>query len=136
LRTASSRLFSLRAAELDPVRGRAARQGPRAPLGMRRWLGCLALVAGCSGGGGERVVECDALMATLARGRACDRLDPAQRAQLGSSTRQLEEALDRLADVGPGWAPAGLLDEAKRTCARLDSEIRRAYEKDAPDCLR
>jgi len=101
---------------------------------MRRWLGCLALVAGCSGG--ERVAECDAMMATVARARACDRLAPAQRAQLGQSARQLEEALDRLADVGPGWAPAGLLEEAKRTCTRLDSEIRHAYEKDAPACLR
>jgi hypothetical protein len=101
---------------------------------MRRWLGCLALVAGCSGG--ERVAECDALMATVARAGACSRLPAAQRAQLRPSARQLEEALDRLAEVGPREAPAGLLDEARRTCARLDSELRQAYEKDAPDCLR
>jgi hypothetical protein len=100
---------------------------------MRGRLACLVLAAGC---GGERVAECDALVATLERVSACGRIDATQRAQIEQTVRTVKEALDRLEDVGPDRAPADLLNDAKRTCAKQDAEIRQLYGKLAPDCLR
>ena len=97
------------------------------------WIAWLVLAAGCSG---ERIAECDAMLATLEQASACGRLDATQRAQLDQGVRSIKDALDRLEDVGPGRAPAELLDETKRTCAKQDAEIRQLYEKVAPDCLR
>jgi hypothetical protein len=101
---------------------------------VRRWLCCLALAAGC--GSGERIAECDALLATLEKAGTCGRIDGSQRQQVDQAVRSIKEGLDLLEDVGPSRAPAALLDETKRTCARQDAEIRRLYEKDAPECLR
>jgi hypothetical protein len=98
-----------------------------------RWLGCLALAAGCSG---ERVAECDAMLETVEKVGACDRLDTTQRAQIDQAVRSIRDALDRLEDVGPGRAPAALLSEAKATCAKQNEAIRQVYEKVAPECLR
>jgi len=100
---------------------------------VRRWLGCLAVAAGCSG---ERIAECDAMLATVEKIGACGRLDPTQRAQLEQAVRSIKDALDRLEDVGPNRAPAQVLDEAKRTCAKQDAAIRQGYEKGPPECLR
>jgi hypothetical protein len=94
-----------------------------------------ALAAGC-GGGGERVAECDALLGTVQSAATCGKLDRAQRTQLDQAAQSIKDALDRLEAVGPGRAPAELLNEAKRTCAKQDDEIRRLYEKVAPECLR
>jgi hypothetical protein len=96
-------------------------------------LACAALAAACSG---ERIAECDALLATAEQVRACDRLEQGPRAQLEQSVRSIKEALDRLEDVGPGRAPAELLNETRRTCARQDAEIQKLYQKVAPGCLR
>ncbi len=101
---------------------------------MRGWLPCLVLACAC--GGGERIAECDAMLATIERVGACGRLDATQRAQIDHAVRTIKEALDRLEDVGPGRAPAHLVDEARSTCAKEDAEIRRLYENVAPDCLR
>jgi hypothetical protein len=97
------------------------------------WAALAALAVGC---GGERVAECDAMMATVEKVRACDRLDATQRVQLEQSARMIKDALDKLEDVGPGRAPPELLDETKRTCAKQDAQIRQLYEKVAPVCLR
>jgi hypothetical protein len=94
--------------------------------------GC-ALGAGC--GGGERIAECDALVATLEKATTCGRLEAAQRSQIGHTVRSIKEALDRLEEVSPSRAPATVLEEARQACARQDTEIRRLYEKDAPECL-
>jgi hypothetical protein len=108
----------------------------------RRWLGVwLCLVAGCSGagcGGGreDRVTECDAMRATLEQIGACPRLPAAQRAQIDQAVRTIRDSLDRLEDVGPDRAPPDLLEETRRTCAKQDGELRRLYEKVAPECLR
>lgn len=101
---------------------------------MRGWLPCLVCVCAC--GGGERIAECEAMLATVDRIAACGRLDTTQRAQIEHAVRSIKEALDRLEDVGPGRVPGNLLDEAKRTCVKEDEEIRQLYEKVAPDCLR
>jgi hypothetical protein len=101
---------------------------------MRSWLACLVLAAGC--GGGERVVECDAMLATVEKASACGRLDATQRTQVDHAVRLIKDALDRLEDVGPGRAPAELLDETKRTCLKQEAEVRNLYEKVAPECLR
>lgn len=100
---------------------------------MRGLLAWLALAAGC---GGERIAECDAMLATVEQVRACDRLDPNQRAQVEQIVRTIRDALDRLEDVGPDRAPAQLLDEARRTCAKQDADLRQLYAKVAPGCLR
>jgi len=103
---------------------------------MRRWLGWfgwLLLAAGCSG---ERVAECDAMLATVQQVLACGRLEPTQRTQVHQAAQSIEDALDRLEDVGPSRAPAELLHEAARTCAKQAAELRQLYEKVAPECLR
>jgi len=89
-------------------------------------------LAACSG---ERVAECDAMLAVAQRASACGRIDAAQRMQVDQSVRTIKDALDRLEGVGPGQAPADLADEMKRTCAKQEAEIRRLYEKVAPECL-
>jgi len=101
---------------------------------QRGWiaLGLVAL-AGC---GGERLAECEALLSTARQVAACDQLDRAQRVQVDQAARAIDDALDRLEAVGPGRAPAALLSETQRTCARQDEEVRRLYEKVAPECLR
>jgi hypothetical protein len=101
---------------------------------MKPWLPCLLLAAGC--GRGARVAECDALLATVERVTACDRLDASQRTQLEQTVRSIKDALDRLEGVGPDRAPAELLEQAKQACAQQDAELRRLYEKGAPECLR
>jgi hypothetical protein len=93
----------------------------------------LALAAGCRG---ERVAECDAMLAVVERVGACGRLDATQRAQIDQAVRAIRDALDRLEDVGPDRAPADLLNETKVTCARQEAAIRQVYEKDVPECLR
>jgi len=98
-----------------------------------RWLGCLALAGGC---GGERIAECDAMVATVEKVGACDRLDATQRAQVDQAVRTIKDALDRLEDVGPSRAPAELLSETKRMCAKQNEAIRQMYEKVARECLR
>ncbi len=100
---------------------------------MRSWLPCLVLAAGC---GGERIAECDAMLATVEQVAACDRLDATQRTQVDQAVRSIKDALDRLEEVGPDRAPAELLGEARRTCAKQDAELRQLYEKVAPECLR
>lgn len=102
---------------------------------MKRWppFLLLLLAAGCSG---ERVPECDALLATVERVAACDRLDATQRTQVEQSVRSIKDALDRLEDVGPDRAPAELLGQAKQACGKQDAELRLLYEKVAPECLR
>ena len=114
------------------ARGRRAGRTLCAGRAGRAVLCALALAAGC---GGERIAECDALVATLEKASACGRLDASQRVQVANTVRSIKEALDRLEEVSPGRAPAAVLEEAKRTCARQDTEIRRVYEKDAPECL-
>ncbi|HWO26528.1 MAG TPA: hypothetical protein VNO30_47695 [Kofleriaceae bacterium] len=111
----------------------AVRLAVRLAVGLA-WAAGSVGSAGCSGGG-ERVAECDALLATLEKARACGRLEPSQRSQVGHTVRSIKEALDRLEEVSPNRAPATVLEEARRTCARQDAEIRRLYEKDAPECL-
>ncbi len=105
---------------------------------MKTWLPCLLLAAGCGGGGagGDRLAACDALLATVERVTACDRLDASQRTQLEQTVRSIKDALDRLEDVGPDRAPAELLGQAKQACAKQDAELRLLYEKVAPECLR
>jgi len=100
---------------------------------MRRWLGCVVLAAGCSG---ERIAACDALLATVEQVLACDRLEASQRTQVDQAVRSIRDALDRLEGVGPSRAPTELLNEAERTCAKQEAELRRQYEKVAPECLR
>jgi hypothetical protein len=101
-------------------------------VGASIWAAA-ALAAGCSG---ERVAECDAMLVTVEKITACDRLEPTQRTQIDQAVRTMKDALDRLEAVGPDRAPADLLAETKRTCARQDAEIRQLYEKVAPACLR
>ena len=95
-----------------------------------------ACVLAACGGSGERIAECDALLAIVEQVRACDRLEVSQRSQVEQSVQLLREGLDRLEAVGPDRAPPALLDETKRTCAKQAAEIRQRYEKVAPDCLR
>jgi hypothetical protein len=116
------------------VIGAGSRGAVRSRRAGRWCLPALALAAGCCGG--ERIAECDALVATLEQARACGRLEASQRVQIEHTVRSIKESLDRLEDVSPRRAPAAVLDEARRTCARQDTEIRRVYEKDAPECLR
>lgn len=113
---------------------RGAVRDRRAHRAWRRCIGVIALVAGCSGG--ERIAECDALAATLEKASACGRLESSQRVQVDHAVRSIKDALDRLDDVSPRRAPAAVLEEARRTCGRQDTEIRRIYEKDAPECFR
>lgn len=104
---------------------------------MRARVRCAwALAAAAAGCGGERIAECDAMLATVEKVRACDRLDPTQRTQVEHAVRTIKDALDRLEDVGPDRAPGALLDETRRTCAKQDAEIQQLYQKVAPACLR
>jgi hypothetical protein len=100
---------------------------------MRSWLACLVLAVGC---GGERLAECDALLATVEKIGACGRLHATQRTQIDQAAQSIKDALGRLEDVGPGRAPAELLNEAQRTCAKQDAALRQQYEKVGPECLR
>lgn len=93
----------------------------------------LAVLAGC---GDERIGECDALRATVEQVAVCGKLERAQRVQVDQAARTLKDALDRLEDVGLGRAPAELVNEARRTCVKQDEDLRRLYEKVAPECLR
>lgn len=93
----------------------------------------LALGAGC---GGERIEECDALVATARRAALCDRLEQPQRSGVEQAVRLIGDAIDRLEAVGPDRAPPELLSEIRRTCQKQDAEIRQMYEKAAPECLR
>lgn len=102
--------------------------------GLRLGL-ALALAAGCDSGG-QRLAECDSFLEAAEKAAACRRLDAAQRGQLRQTARTLEDALDRLADVGADRAPAELVTEVRRTCALQAAELQRLYAKDVPDCLR
>ena len=99
---------------------------------MRSLLGCLALAAGC---GGERIAECDAMLATVAQVRTCGRLDATQRMQVDQAVRSIQEALDRIEAVGPDRISGGLMDEVQRTCARQGADLRERYGKVAPECV-
>lgn len=92
-----------------------------------------ALGAGC---GGERIEECDALLATARRAVACDRLEQPQRSGVEQAVRLIGDGIDRLEAVGPDRAPPELLSEIRRTCQKQDAEIRQMYEKAAPECFR
>lgn len=105
-------------------------KGPAIALALA--LGSAAL-AGC---GGERLAECDALLSTVERVATCGKLERAQRVQVDQTARTIKDALDRLEDVGPGRAPAELVNEARRTCVKQDEDLRLMYEKVAPECLR
>jgi hypothetical protein len=95
------------------------------------------LVTGAGAGcGGERIEECDALLATIKRAAACNRLEPPQRSGVEQAARMIGDAIDRLEAVGPDRTPPELLSEARRTCQKQDAEIRQMYEKAAPECLR
>ena len=94
-----------------------------------------SLAVGCDGGG-ARLAECDSILATVEKVLACRRLDAAQRGQLRQVARTFEDALDRLADVGPDRAPAALVTDVRKACALQAAELQKVYEKDSPDCPR
>ena len=100
---------------------------------MRGWALAIVLAAGC---GGDRIEECDAMVATVEKVTACNRLDATQRAQIEQTMGSIEDALDRIGRVGTDRIPPELLGEARRTCAKQAAEVRQLYEKVAPECLR
>lgn len=98
-------------------------------------LGSLGALGAVGCGSGERIAECDGLLATVEKLAACEKISWTQRAALDQSRTSLVDALDRLEDVGTARAPASVLDEARRTCSKQIEDIQRMYEKVAPDCV-
>lgn len=102
-------------------------------------LGVIALlaVAACSsGGGGERVAECDQLIATARKISQCDKLEPKNRQQLQQTLKLLDDATDRLETAGVDQAPRELIESTRKTCSQQHEQLRTSYQQLAPDCLR
>ncbi|MGN6106891.1 MAG: hypothetical protein ACTHU0_17420 [Kofleriaceae bacterium] len=96
----------------------------------------LLVVAACSGGNGERVAECDQLIATARKISQCDKLEPKNREQLRQTLKLLDEATNRLEAAGVDQAPRELVEATRKTCSQQHEQLRTSYQQLAPDCLR
>jgi len=94
----------------------------------------LAAAFGC--GSGDRIAECDRLVAVASKVGACKKLDRAQRAQVDQAVTSIREALDKLDDVGLDRAPPGAVSATGQSCAKQAEDLRLLYEKLAPECVR
>ena len=101
---------------------------------MRTLALIAALVAGC--GSGERIAECDQLLAFAAKASACKKVDRAQRQQIDQAASTIRDSLDKLEDVGLDQAPPGAVTTTRQSCAKQAEDLRKMYEKLAPECVR
>ena len=86
--------------------------------------------------GGDRIAECDRLVAVADKIAACPRLDRVQQLQVEQTVSSLRDALGKLEDVGFDKAPAGSVDAMRQGCVKQHEALVQGYEKSAPECLR
>ena len=97
-------------------------------------LGLSFSTAACSK---KRLAECDAFQATIKKISNCKTLPESARAEIKSTSNQLEELFDALDQAGGiDSAPKDLQDELRDSCKSQNAAIVETYAKVAPDCLK